>query len=177
MVRITLLIFLVFSKASLCYCQGNSFAKIYKQNNSTITYKYDSLNQTHNYSGNWDFDLDGTADEVYFVGTGGAHLYYYLKVVLSNDNRRKEFRYIQSDFPIFSYPDKNGLNYDPIEALAQFTVADFDGDKKPDIYIRLDNQSFLSAKKSLKKHRIRTQSIILSFVGSKAILRDYKNSK
>lgn len=173
--KIILLLFLLFSEAGLCYCQSNSFTKTYLQNSYTITYKYDSINQTHNYSCNWDLDLDGTTDEVYFVGTGGAHLYYYLKVVLSNDNRTKDFRYIQSDFPIFSLPDPNGLYYDPIEALAQFTVADFDGDMKPDIFIRLDNQSFLSAKKSLKKHRIRTQYILLSFAGSKAILRDYKN--
>src|SRR5688500_10540773 len=42
-----------------------------------LNYSYDPATQTHNYSKNWDFDSDGETDSLYFIGTGGAHLYFY----------------------------------------------------------------------------------------------------
>ena len=79
---------------------SNSFEASYKKTNPTINYKYDSLRQIHDYSNNWDFDEDGKPDQVYFVGTGGAHLYYFLRVILSTDNLVRDFSFIQSDFPV-----------------------------------------------------------------------------
>jgi len=73
---------------------SNSFEKDYHKSNPTLIYSYDSISQTHNYSNNWDFDKDGIKDELYFVGTGGVHLYYYLKVILSSEKKSKEFNFI-----------------------------------------------------------------------------------
>lgn len=77
-----------------------------RKSNPTLTYSYDNISQIHNYSNNWDFDKDGIKDELYFVGTGGAHLYYFLKVVLSTDKKSREFNFIES-YP----PDQIHLAY------------------------------------------------------------------
>jgi hypothetical protein len=58
---------------------SNSFRNDYLKSNPNLKYNYDSATQIHNYSHNWDFDKDGVKDELYFVGTNGAHLYYFLK--------------------------------------------------------------------------------------------------
>jgi hypothetical protein len=54
---------------------GNSCQPYFDGNKVSLHYSYSLANQTHNYSGNWDFDGDGNTDELYFIGTGGAHLY------------------------------------------------------------------------------------------------------
>ena len=60
---------------------------------------YNAKTQVHNYSGNFDFDGDIDSDSMYFVGTGGAHLYYYLKIRLSSTKKTYEFHEIQIDVP------------------------------------------------------------------------------
>jgi len=64
---------------------SNSFENVYRISNPTLKYSYDEISQIHNYSHNWDFDNDGIKDELYFVGTGGAHIYYFIGVILSSD--------------------------------------------------------------------------------------------
>lgn len=63
---------------------SNSFENEYRISNPTLNYSYDEISQIHNYSNNWDFDNDGIKDQIYFVGTSGAHVYYFLRVVLSS---------------------------------------------------------------------------------------------
>lgn len=58
-----------------------------------IKYCYDTLKQIHNYSDNWDFILDGKMDQVYLIGTRGAYLYFFLRVVLSTDNVERPLIY------------------------------------------------------------------------------------
>jgi len=58
---------------------SNSFESQYRKSNPTLKYSYDNISQIHNYSNNWDFDNDGVKDEIYFIGTGGAHLFFFLK--------------------------------------------------------------------------------------------------
>jgi hypothetical protein len=74
----------------------------YRQSNPSLQYRYDPRSATHDYSGNWDFDQDGVRDEVYFTGTGGAHLYYVLILVLSTDHRSRTFDFATTDLPVLT---------------------------------------------------------------------------
>jgi len=141
---------------------SNSFENAYRKSNPTLKYSYDSASQAHNYSNNWDFDKDGINDEVYFVGTGGAHLYYFLRVVLSTDHKPREFDFIRSDFPLLTMTDT--LNFD--KTLVGFVVTDFNKNSTPTIIVRLDEQTFYG-NKELKKRNIKTKNIIISFENGK----------
>ena len=83
MAKMRFLILLLLSASSLIVFSqqidsiSNSFENTYRKSNPTLKYKYDNYAQVHDYSNNWDFDKDGINDEVYFVGTGGAHVYYF----------------------------------------------------------------------------------------------------
>lgn len=142
---------------------SNSFEKDYLKSNPTLTYSYDKISQTHNYSNNWDFDKDGIKDELYFVGTGGAHLYYFLKVILSSDKKTREFNFVQSDFPIL-----NGTNTLNIEkTVLGFVVADLGKDLTSTIIVRLDDNTYYAMKKELTKLKIKTKNIAISFENGK----------
>jgi hypothetical protein len=152
---------------------SNSFERIYKTTNPSLRYSYDPVKQLHDYSGNWDFDKDGKTDQLYFIGTGGAHLYYYLRVVLSRNHLDKSFHFLQSDMPMI--PDEEIMKeagYDPVNSFTRFAVADFDKDSTLDIFIRLDEASYATEKNTLKKYGIKTEFILLSFGKGKPYLRD-----
>ncbi|MBK7212762.1 MAG: hypothetical protein IPH88_05600 [Bacteroidales bacterium] len=142
--------------------RSNSFKKDYLNSNPTLKYSYDSVNQTHNYSDNWDFDRDGIKDELYFNATGGAHLYYSLKVVLSTDHKPREFDFIQTDFPLLTAIDTLDFGKSPIG----FVIANFGKNLTPTIIIRLDNQTFYD-NKELKKRNINTKNALISFENGK----------
>jgi hypothetical protein len=155
---------------------SNSFEASYKKTNPKIIYKYDSLRQIHNYSNNWDFDNDGKLDQVYFVGTGGAHLYYFLRVILSSDNLVRDFSFIQSDFPILPSGDElSKADFNPKNGWTQFAVLDFGKDKGKDIFIKLDNSTFDTEKKVLNKKGIKTSLVIITFKNGKSIFKDFSN--
>jgi hypothetical protein len=142
---------------------SNSFENDYRKSNPTLIYSYDNSSQTHNYSDNWDFDKDGVKDQVYFVGTGGAHLYYFLKVILSTDNKPREFNFIQSDVPVLTSTDTLNFDKTPIG----FVVADFGEKLTPSVIVRLDDSSYYSNKKLLTKKKIKTKNIVVSFENGK----------
>lgn len=154
---------------------SNSFDDTYKKNNPTLNYSYDPITQIHDYSGNWDLDKDGIKDRVSFVGTGGAHLYYFLRVVLSSDNKLRNFPYLISDLPVLP-PTKETSNtgYNPIKSQSRLVVGDFQKNGLEQIYIRLDNASILANQKILKQKGINTRHIILSFKNGKLIPCDFE---
>jgi hypothetical protein len=141
---------------------SNSFENSYRKSNPTLKYSYDDISQIHNYSNNWDFDKDGIKDELYFVGTGGAHLYYFLKVVLSTDKKSREFNFIQSDLPFLTATDT--LNIE--KTILGFVVADLGKYLTPTIIVRLDEQTFYD-NKELKKRNIKTKKVLVSFENGK----------
>jgi len=152
---------------------SNSFEETYKKTNPTINYFYDENEQIHNYSNNWDFDNDGINDDVYFVGTGGAHLYYFLRVILSSDQIVRDFPYLISDFPILpSNEESTQSNFNPQKTF--FTIFDIDEKNNNAIFIRLDDISFLVSKKILKSKKIKTNLIVLTFKNGKTILKDFE---
>ncbi len=142
----------------------NSFEKEYSISKPTLKYCYDNSSQTHNYSNNWDFDGDGINDEVYFVGTGGAHLYYFLKVVLSTDHKPREFNFIQSDFPFLTATDTVDIEKTPIG----FVVANIGENNTPTIIVSIDDQTYYANKKTRIKKKITTKKILISFENGKA---------
>jgi hypothetical protein len=151
-------------KADSVETPSNSFENLYRKRNPSLKYRYDSIAQIHNYSNNWDFDKDGIKDELYFVGTGGAHLYYFLRVVLSSDHTAREFSNIQSDYPLLTSTDTSDLNNTPFG----FVVANFGTNLIPTIIVRLGEQTFFNCKQR-KKRKIRTNNISLHFENGKSI--------
>jgi hypothetical protein len=149
---------------------SNSFESSYRKSNPNLMYKYDDISQTHNYSNNWDFDKDGINDELYFIGTGGAHLYYYLKVILSTDKLPREFDFIQSDFPFLTATDTLNMNKAPLG----FVVADLETDMKPTVIVRLDDKTYQVNKNKLTKLRIKTRNIAISFENGKSNYQSLK---
>lgn len=155
----------------------NSFEKIYEKANSSINYKYDQEKHIHDYSNNWDFDKDGNADKVYFVGTGGAHLYYFLRVILSSDNISRNFHFIQSDLPLLPTEEQlNKIDFKPNNNETYFAVLDHGNDRNPDIFVKLDSASFDANKKTLKKKGIKSNFILITFKNGKTIFKDFINS-
>ena len=141
---------------------SNSFENIYRVSNPELIYSYDEISQIHNYSNNWDFDKDGIKDELYFVGTGGAHLYYFLKVVLSTDKKSRELEFILSDFPFLTATDTFNIE----KTLFGFAVADLGKDLTPTIIVRLDEQTFYGNEELLKRN-IKTEHVLVSFENGK----------
>lgn len=179
-VRICSLIFFFSLASTVVWSQqampSNSFEASYKKTNPAINYKYDSVRQIHDYSNNWDFDKDSKPDQVYFVGTGGAHLYYFLRVILSTDNLVRDFSFLQSDFPIL--PSEEQLNkpdFNPKNVGIQFAVFDYTKDNINDIFINLDNTSFEIGKKFLNKKGVKTNYIIVTFKKGKTIFKDFSS--
>src|SRR6185503_11589353 len=104
----TYILFLLSPLAALSQTDttANSFEILYKKTNPTLNYKYDQSNQIHDYSDNWDFDMDGKNDQLLFIGTGGAHLYFYLRIILSSDSIVRNYPFIDLDMPILPASDK-----------------------------------------------------------------------
>ena len=151
----------------------SSFAHHYSIANPALHYRYDSLEQVHDYSGNWDLDGDGRNDQVFFVGTGGAHLYYFLRVILSSDNKVRDYSFLQSDFPLLPAENEPALSPGEGQPLPLFAAGDMDGDGSKDIFMQLDESSFIANKKVLKKHGIRSRYILITFSHGRVQSRDY----
>jgi hypothetical protein len=138
---------------------SNSYESNYRISRPTLIYSYDEVAQIHNYSTNWDFDKDGIKDELYFVGTGGAHVYYFLKVILSSDKKSREFNFIQSDVPFLAATDTSN-----IEKIGWgFIVADMGKNQTPTIIVRLDASSYNAFEKELTNYNIKTRMISIDF--------------
>ena len=138
---------------------SNSFENEYWISNPALIYSYDEISQIHNYSNKWDFDNDGIKDEVYFVGTGGAHIYYFLRVVLSSDKKVRDVNFIQSDFPFLNETIK--LNSE--KSNVGFAVLNIEKELTPSIIVRLDESTFDAFKKEFMKENIKTRNSLISF--------------
>jgi hypothetical protein len=149
---------------------------VYKTSNPSVNYKYDQEKQIHDYSNNWDFDKDGKLDRIYFVGTGGAHLYYFLRIILSSDNAVRNFPFIHSDFPVLPKDEElKKAAYKPDGTQTHFAV--FEQNNNPGVFVKLDNSSFAVEKKVLKKRGVNTNFVVLSFKDGKANFRDLSDSR
>jgi hypothetical protein len=156
--------------------QGNSCHSYFKNKKISIRYSYRASTQTHDYSNNWDFDGDGKTDGLYFIGTGGAHLYFYLRIVLSSDKKKRNFSFLELDMPCLGSIDelKNSKLY-PNPAFPQFVVDDFiskTNNKTDKIYLRLDKHFNLPLK--WKKRGINSSCLLLKYEKGEMVLEDFK---
>jgi hypothetical protein len=152
----------------------NSFESIYAKANPSLHYTYDTLNQIHNYSGNWDFDGDGINDDLFFVGSGGAHLYYYLRITLSSKHKQKDFRYLQIDFPVLPPESILAGVQQVLDEMTYFTVFQANSETGlPSICVRLDEQVFVSEKRQLKRAGLKSKLVSVRYRNGKLQSMDY----
>ncbi len=150
---------------------GNSCTSYFSLKKLSILYHYIDSNQTHDYSGNWDFDGDGTKDNLYFIGTGGAHLYFYLRMVLSSDHKVRNFPFLELDRPCLgTIEDLGNLTLQSLKVDPQFVVDVF-GDQRysvsanPKIYLHLDQSASIPVELQMLK------------VNSRYVLIEYENGE
>ena len=129
-----------------------------------------SINGSFNYSNKWDLDGDDKKDSLFFIGNGGVHAYFYLRIILSSDHVARDFTSIQLDMPYFH--DKKLLEQYGKNPAIQFVVNDFDKNGIPDLFLNFNNP-FGSIPKKLRRKSVTSKYIIMSFNGSKLNVRDY----
>jgi hypothetical protein len=151
----------------------NSFKSVLASTNSAVKYNYDDRNQVHDYSGNWDFDGDGQVDSLLFVGTGGAHLYYFMRVILSSDRIVHTFPFLSIDLPLLPPANERSKSgYKPSRTVTQFSVYDWEKDGRFEIYVSLDSQTINVNDKELKARGLISDKITLRFETDKLTLRN-----
>ncbi len=136
-------------------------------------YNYDSLLQTniltYQYWGLWDFDNDGIKDSLSFVSNGGAHAYYYLKILLSSKKEWTIYPTFQTDMPFLN--TENTVN-----KITPFSVSDFDKDGIDEIYLNINN-SFSHIPKKLKKKGVTSKQIVIEFEKNTLVVKNFKKRK
>jgi hypothetical protein len=131
--------------------------------NEYIQYIYNphtrSKNLSYNYSNKWDFDNDGKNDSLVFIGNGGAHVYFYLRLKLTSETITREYPTVQLDMPYFKLQEEPGVIKNP---ATQLIIGDFDKNRTTDIYLNFDN-SFSRVPKTWKKAGISDKSVVISW--------------
>lgn len=92
---------------------------------------------THDYSGNWDFDGDGHKDWFMLVGNGGAHLRYHPIIILSSNFYSRDYTALSIQHPMFFDAHKLPSNPNEISNM-DFSIYDFNNDGYDDIYFQID---------------------------------------
>jgi hypothetical protein len=149
----------------------NSYEGYLKKDYPTLSYHYDSAYQTHSYSGNWDFDGDKIPDSLFFIGNGGAHLFYQLKVVLSSGRPLKDFPALFMDLPYLGKAADITVGEDSL--LPQFVIHDFDSDGIVEIYINFDPESS-SIQKKWKKEGVTSRQILIHLKNNNLVIKNFK---
>ena len=140
-----------------------------------LSYKFDSILKTnipiYNYSNIWDFDGDKINDSLWFIGNGGAHEFYYLRMQLSSNVIIRNFHCIQLDMPYLTSHEK--FIEDGFNPFIQFVVNDFDRDNLPEIFFNLKNVSKESNSQDTKNELPGSPYILVDFKNNKLILKNY----
>jgi hypothetical protein len=152
-----------------------SYKDYNKQNNPSVRYVYDAAAQTHNYSGNWDFDGDGRKDKLFFIGNGGAHIYFQLKIVLSSDKVNRDFPFLLIDMPYLGNVNDLKTESGILPLLPQFVVYDFDEDGRDEVYINIDN-AFTSVPEKWVKRGVTSRYLLLDYKNRQMVIKDYEQS-
>jgi hypothetical protein len=130
-------------------------------------------NMSYNYSNEWDVDGDKKNDSLYFIGNGGAHAYFYLRLQLSSTNKLLDFPFLQLDMPYLNKVellDKYGKN-----PGIQWVVHDFDNDGILDMYFNFDNPMG-KIPSDWKQMGVTSKQVIMSFAEGKLKVRDYETT-
>jgi len=151
---------------------SNSYKSQYQREAPQIRYSYEEGKQIHNYSGNWDFDGDGKADSLLFVGNGAAHLYYHLRIILSSDSKARDFTYLSIDMPILQPIDSLIRRNNESMYFTKFVVYDFNKDGKVDIYINIHSYGAV-VPKELRKTGITSNQVVISYEKKRLVISEY----
>jgi hypothetical protein len=156
---------------------GNSCQPFFDDNKISIHYSYTVAIQTHNYSGNWDFDGDGNTDELYFIGTGGAHLYFYLRIVLSSDKKVRNFPFLELDLPCLGrITELKNAKFYPPPLLPQFVVDKFytnglGNNTNDKIYLHLDDSHTIPTE--WRKKGVTTRYLLLWYDKGEMTIKNF----
>ena len=138
-------------------------------------YRYDSVRQmripVYDYSGKWDFDGDGKNDALVFIGTGGAHAYYYLQMHLSSQGTKQHFRCLEVDMPYLVPIEefrKKGRH-----VAVQFVVHDFDSDRNPEVYLNIPAPKGYIPK-CLKTLGLSSSNVFIDQSNGKLLLKNFE---
>lgn len=96
-----------------------------QQQKEAKTNKQLTLNTTNNWAYNFDFDIDGRIDSIYYQYSGGAHCCYSLSVYLSS--KKTKF-----DIP---FEMEGGYLFFDLSRPDNFSIYDIDKDNRPEIFI------------------------------------------
>jgi len=154
---------------------SNSYESALLEKKPEISYSYSDSLQTHNYSGSWwYFDADDEPDNLLFVGTGGAHLYFHLRLVLSSDSVAMDFPELLLDMPLVqTIEDLKREKFYPPPVLTQFVVDDFDSDGKDEIFLNLDRNTFSVVLEGLKDKGVTSRYILVDFNMNEVELKNF----
>jgi hypothetical protein len=108
---------------------------------------------------------------MFFIGNGGAHSYFYPKIILSSNGLSYDFTSVQIDMPYFNSIET--LNYWKLNPSVQFVVYDFNSNGSQDIYLNFNN-SFSNIPIDWKKQSVKTKKVILDFSKKKLSVKDYR---
>ena len=129
-----------------------------------------TFNLSYNYSNKWDIDGDGKFDSVYFIGNGGAHTYFYLRLKLSSEKKERDFPTVNVDMPYISSPED--LMKIPKSPAIQFVPFDLDKNKVFDIYINFNN-TISHIPKSWSENGVTQKRVVLYSKNGKLKVRNY----
>ena len=156
----------------------NSFGEALAAKHPGLKYAYDEVRQIHNYSGNWDLDGDQKADDVLFIGDGGAHLYFHLQLKLTSESSVRDYPYIHSDMPFLETVDF--LTADT-ESFRGIVVHDFNNDGIIDLLVRNDGyirtDGSYEAPKALKSKGVSSKDVVFCIERKKLVIKDWSQLK
>lgn len=164
--------FLLFFISAEAFAQTDSVEMPNKEYIQMIVHPYSGFSNTsYNYSGKWDFDGDGKKDSLYFIGNGGVHTYFFPRLVLSSDNKKRDFQYLEIDMPYF-VENKDALKNNNGENVPQLVVYDFDMDGISEIYLNI-YQPYYKTPKTLHRLGLKGPKILFDYSKNKLLLKDY----
>jgi hypothetical protein len=143
-------------------------------NGEYMVYLYDpetkTVNPSYNYSNKWDLDCDGINDSFFFIGNGGAHVYFYPRIILSSDHKTRDYPFMQLDMPYFL--GKEEMEKYGRHPAIQFVIDDLNKDGVLDIYLDF-HDTLTPIPKSWRQRGIKTKFIVMSFPRGKLKVSDY----
>ena len=174
LITVILNLFFVASRA-----QGDSSAilipdngKLYASADPSIKYSYHEKSQILDFSGNWDFDGDGQKDSLFFIGNGGAHLYYHLRLVLSIEKKARDFPFLV--FDLLYLGEAKDLNTNKgLPLIPQWVVHDFNGDGIEEIYLNTDI-NFCAIPRRWRMRGLTSRHILMGYKNGHVFLKNFR---